>query len=562
MSSSLTAPTNSQRLSYWLPRIATAVIVPVLLLGLIEGALRIGGVGVSLDATRPCVVDGHAAFCDNLYFTTTFFPPGMIRTPRPFAMPAVKAQGTYRIVVLGESAAYGDPDPAYGFSRYLEVMLRDQFPGVKFEVVNTGITAINSHVVLPIARDLARHQTDLFIIYAGNNEVVGPFGPGTVFTSSAMNLPAIRASIFLRNTRLGQLASRAMQPKQKQRQDWRGMEMFLAHQISEDSPLMTPTYSNFEANLRDMISAAQDSGAKVMVSTVGTNLRDCAPFGSEHRRGLKPEALAQWNEIARQAVWLESTGSYAEALKLYKADAEIDPKFAELQFRIARCLWMLGDFEGAKQSFVRAQNLDTLRFRADSKINDILRSVGTKSGTDVTLLDASSLFEKESVNGVPGADLFFDHVHMNPHGNYVLAEAMFRQVVSNLPADLKKLASPAEAPSEAQCDRVLALTRYDRSRLAADMVRRMQRPPFTNQINHQEQVAALMAAEQGQQESFDETNAEYQQALAQNPNDHLLHLKYGLFLGLRDRAAAYEEFRRSRVYDDVPFVAPDGTLIQ
>ena len=41
----------------------------------------------------------------------------------------------------------GDPDPAYGFSRYLEVMLREKFPSMKFEVVNTGSVAINSHVL-------------------------------------------------------------------------------------------------------------------------------------------------------------------------------------------------------------------------------------------------------------------------------------------------------------------------------------------------------------------------------------------------------------------------------
>ena len=63
-------------------------------------------------------------------------------------------QGTFRIFVLGESAAMGDPDPAYGFSRYLEVMLRERYPSMKFEVVNTGSVAINSHVLLPIARGL------------------------------------------------------------------------------------------------------------------------------------------------------------------------------------------------------------------------------------------------------------------------------------------------------------------------------------------------------------------------------------------------------------------------
>jgi len=37
-------------------------------------------------------------------------------------------------------------------------MLQDRLPGTRFEIVNTGITAINSHAILPIARDCA-HQT-------------------------------------------------------------------------------------------------------------------------------------------------------------------------------------------------------------------------------------------------------------------------------------------------------------------------------------------------------------------------------------------------------------------
>ena len=68
---------------------------------------------------------------------------------------------------------------------------------MKFEVVNTGSVAINSHVLLPIAKGLAKQRPDVFIIYSGNNEVVGPYGPGTALTSSGMSLPVIRASIFL-----------------------------------------------------------------------------------------------------------------------------------------------------------------------------------------------------------------------------------------------------------------------------------------------------------------------------------------------------------------------------
>ena len=54
---------------------------------------------------------------------------------------------------------------------------------------------MNSHVLLPMAEDLAKLQPDLFIIYAGNNEVVGPYGSGTVLTASGMSRPMIRSSI-------------------------------------------------------------------------------------------------------------------------------------------------------------------------------------------------------------------------------------------------------------------------------------------------------------------------------------------------------------------------------
>src|SRR6202142_3134695 len=142
---------------YWTPRIGSAIVLPIVLLVGMEGALRLFGVGFPTDVTVPCTLQGRPAACYNLFFPAPFFPPGMIKTPQAYAIPTEKAQGTFRIFVLGESAAMGDPDPAYAFSRYLDVMLRERFPSMKFEVVNTGSVAINSHVPLPIARGLAHY---------------------------------------------------------------------------------------------------------------------------------------------------------------------------------------------------------------------------------------------------------------------------------------------------------------------------------------------------------------------------------------------------------------------
>ena len=52
--------------SVWAPRIATLIFVPVLLLGVAEGALRMLGIGYPTSLTVPCTMQGRPASCYNL----------------------------------------------------------------------------------------------------------------------------------------------------------------------------------------------------------------------------------------------------------------------------------------------------------------------------------------------------------------------------------------------------------------------------------------------------------------------------------------------------------------
>jgi tetratricopeptide (TPR) repeat protein len=547
----------SRRSRRWTPQIATAIVVPILLVSLIEGALRLFSVGFPTDVTVPCTVKGRAASCYNLFFPAPFFPPGMIKTPQAYVIPTEKPPGTFRIFVLGESAAMGDPDPAYAFSRYLEVMLRERYPSMKFEVVNTGSVAINSHVLLPIARGLAKQQPDLFIIYSGNNEVVGPYGPGTALTAGGMSMPVIRTSVFVRSTRIGQLLTKIG----TQKKEWGGMEMFLDKQVPASSAVMKPTYANFAENLRDTIAVARTSGARVIVSTVATNLKDCAPFGSMHREDLSQEDLHAWTRLVQQGADLENARSYAEALKLYEAAAKIDGQYAELEFRIARCLWMLGDNAGAREHFLWARNLDTLRFRADSRINDINRSAAA-SVPGAELVDSEAIFSRQSPNGIIGSDLVYEHVHMTPLGNYLLARAMFQQIANKLPAQAGRAPREADVPSEAKCEQLLAFTGHDRSRITTEMLQRLQRPPFTGQLNHADQILRLTLRADASEENPNDTAAQYDWAIRKNPDDRILHYNYGLFLFDHSGAAALDQLRMSRPWDGFPVFAPDGMLVE
>ncbi len=541
----------------WVLRLAMAVLLPILVLLLMEGALRVFHVGYSTDLMEPCTVHGRASSCYNLFFPAPFFPPGIIKTPQFFSIPASKPKNAYRIFVLGESAAMGDPDPAYGFSRYLEVMLRARFPNIKFEVANTGMVAINSHVIRVIAHELSSYQPDLFIVYAGSNEVVGPYGPGTVLTSSSMNPALIRSSIFVRSSRVGQLVT-TMGTK---RVEWRGMEMFLDKQVRADSPRMAPAYRNFASNLNDIVASARGSGAHVLLSTVASNLRDSAPFASLHRQGLNADALQTWQAEMQKGIAAETGGSFEEALKFYSTALLIDEQYADLHFRMARCLWDLGHYDDAKEHYVRARDLDTLRFRADSRINGAIREVARSAGSTVQLLDAESVFATNSRNGITGGELLYDHVHFTPLGSYLFARAAFERIVNALPSDLRG-SNAVEPLSEADCERLLALTAHDRARVASEMIDRLQRPPFTQQLNHGEQVQSLMFRAAGVAETPQQTAAEYQWAIAQAPDDLTLHYKFGLFLFPYDRNAAAQELILARPNDTFPVFLPDGTQIR
>ena len=58
--------------------------------------------------------------------------------------------------------------------------------------------------------------------------------------------------------------------------------MFKDHQLRYDDPNRLRAYENFKQNLNDILRAGQDAGVPVILSTVGSNLKDCAPFASLH----------------------------------------------------------------------------------------------------------------------------------------------------------------------------------------------------------------------------------------------------------------------------------------
>jgi tetratricopeptide (TPR) repeat protein len=536
----------------WLFRFCAAVLVPLAIFGALEFGLRLAGYGYPTSFFVQTKINGTDYYVPNDFFGYRFFPPALARRPVAQRMAVKKPPDTCRIFVLGGSAAMGDPDPSFGAWRYLQVLLRERFPGTKFEVICVAMTAINSDVVLPIAHECARRGGDLWIIYMGNNEMVGPFGGSTVFSSRAPGVDLIRADLAVKKTRTGQLLSRLIQRwgHSPAPQQWHGLAMFQNYQLRCDDPARLQDYENFKVNLKGILRAGEDARVPVILCTVGSNLKDCAPFASLHSAALGESAEARWNNLCQKGIALESTGDFAGALKNYARADAIDPQYAELHFRAGRCQLALTNDSQALREFKLARDYDTLAFRADGRINQIIKDAArADAGRGVWFLDAAHVLAQNSPDGIPGENFFYEHVHLNFAGNYLLALHFAEKVKGLLPGSITARGKSAWA-SEEFCDRQLAVSSWDRVRVWREILSRISGAPYTRQLTHAAAVA-FCKEKIGQLESrmdsepAGQTRRLYEQALATAPTDALLRFNFAQYLGAHhDIADATEQAKR------------------
>jgi len=520
----------------WLFRLLAVFLVPALLLLSVEGVLRIAGYGRSVRATVERNIGGVDSHVVNRHFGWRFFPREVARSAFFFSYPAVKDEETFRIFVLGGSAAQGDPQRAYSFSRMLSVMLEEQFPSTKFEVINTAITATNSHVVREVVSDIVDHEPDLLIVYLGNNEVVGPFGAANPLVPYSGHKGFIRTKLWVGTTKIGQLVEDVghnLSSGSEAPRRWRAMEEFTGSQVRHDAPALQGVYRHYEENLSDICDMAADAGVPLLLSTVSVNLRDLSPFASLHNEQLEKDGLDRWNEAFERGKSLEDVNQYQAAIAAYLEASEIDAEYAELQYRLAECYRKTDHLDAAQKHYSQARDYDTLRFRADSTINEIVRNVAKQRQADgIRLVDAERGIAAHSPYKVPGREMFYEHVHFTFHGNYRLAEVMLTEVERHLPKHARSQKSKKSVLSEDGCKQRLAFTAIDELNVEAEVLRRLEQAPFIERYDATEEIAAQRtvvqkAAEALAKEAPGQFHQTYRAAIAKSPKDQVLRLMFG-----------------------------------
>ena len=120
------------------------------------------------------------------------------------------------------------------------------------------------------------------------------------------------------------------------------------------------------------------------------NLEDSPPFSSESIPGGDPQS---WSDQ------LASLSPEAVVARCREAIEGEHARSALVHYQMGRALVAGGQLEEAKVALQRACDLDTLRFRADSRINGILRGLSASwSGKGVHFLDSEELLAERDAN--------------------------------------------------------------------------------------------------------------------------------------------------------------------
>ena len=404
-----------------------AALVGLGLLGALEGILHLVGAGPSsrlfIDSER----DGRPAYTINRDVAHRFFQRQYLRhVPFGAHFARHKPAGTVRIFVLGASTLIGFPNPPYtSFPQFLTRMLSDAYPGQQFELLNCGITAINTFCILDFVEEIVDYEPDLIVFYAGHNEVIGPYGVTTPFLRIGNDRALIRLYMQLQRSRLYYWLKELIYGAQRWWEPDSTEKGFGLHLASKEIGLLDEGYlvtcESYEKNLEEILLTANERGIPVLLSTLVSNLKDFYPLRSD----------CDGPEITQRLADLVHEGQTQQAIQTCREGLQASPYCANLYFELGRIYYDQGEYGKARQAFGRARDMDRLPFRAPTVFNQTIRRLATRTEGENLLGDTEAAFVAASPHGIIGGELIVEYLHPTVYGHYLIALNMARTLVKS-----------------------------------------------------------------------------------------------------------------------------------
>jgi tetratricopeptide (TPR) repeat protein len=409
---------NQKKAPFWFYLVM--ILIPIFFVVILEITLRLVNYGYDFQVFKPASEYHFDKIFPNpdipyKYFYNIKAAPSVL----PDGFDIEKKKNAFRIFVLGESSAAGWPYvPNASFSRHLKRKLELYYPDNTIEVINLGISAINSYTIRDFAKAVVEKEPDLVLIYTGHNEYYGALGVGSsIKLGFSRNL--INTYLWLRDFRTTQFLQNIISSiygiftSSNSINSDGGNETLMSRMIGEslipyNSDLFNYGIEQFSGNMDDVLQILKVKGVPVVIGDLTCNLKDQRPFVSS-KDGKYPPA---------DQVFSEANKEYAK-----------------------------GDINKSKELYFEAKEYDALRFRAPRKINEVIYQLAKKYKLPLVRID--SIFKSQSPNGIVGANLMVDHLHPNINGYRLMGNAYFDMLVQQklLPNGVRNNISEPKADS-------------------------------------------------------------------------------------------------------------------
>jgi tetratricopeptide (TPR) repeat protein len=448
----------------------------------LEGGLRLFGWGGYADFFRELPMpDGTTLVVSDVAGSSNYFyanreKPG---TNDEFSFVMPKPEGTTRIVLCGESAIKGFPQPrSLAAGAFLDEMLQQCWPDRHVEVINLGTTAIASFPVLDIVKQAVRYDPDLIVLYAGNNEFFGAYGVASV--NQGLASPALLAAQYrLRSLAIMQAAQQLM-GKSANLEGRTLMEAMIGDvYIPPDSELRNGAARLLHAHFSKIAAIAKSESIPLLICLPAANERGLAPLGESRLDGfLADEQKLIRDQLSQAASQREAAPEKARDILLqvlHKA-----PQHAQANFLLAQCEEDLGDADRALNHYRAAIDLDTMPWRPPTRLVEAVLRVAEEN--DIPVCDVPAAFRQADSTAGIGWDLMDDHVHPSLKGQYELARAIIASLQSFEPPLHVDAGQIDRLPDLETLSRQLGHNPYDAYGVAVQM-RQIFAIPFMQQSN-------------------------------------------------------------------------------
>jgi tetratricopeptide (TPR) repeat protein len=291
---------------------------------------------------------------------------------------SAKQKGAYRIMCVGESTTAGQ------YPAFLEEILNQRNIGIKFSVINKGVTAINTTLILAnLESDINNYRPDMVIAMMGINDS-GKFVSCGVTAGS-------KAEVFLKSLRIYKLA-----------------RLIWLHMLAKAE----------EAKVYSSSRGLKEFHSEVI--TIENSLKKNLSLGA-----------GDYRAYLNLGLFYREQGRFVESREAFTKALELSPNNEQIYFELGWFYRKQEDFPRAEESWKKVLELNPKSDLAYSALAWLNRKRGN-------FVQAEAL-SKEALKLNPGNDLAYNTLGWAycKQEKFILAEEAFKKAVQLNPKKVK-----------------------------------------------------------------------------------------------------------------------------